>query len=101
MSRRVMFYHYILHEDKNSLIYRFYKSQCRKAVKGDWWCLRVVEDLETLKIDLSEEKIEKRSEYSFKKLVYAAIKKEAFKYLVKNSHTKVLHVPHDILEMQD
>ena len=102
MSRRAMFYHYILHEDKNSLLYKFYKSQCRNPVKGDW-CLTVAEDLETLKIDLSEQKIEKLSEYSFKKLVNASIKKEAFKYLdnIKSTHTKVLHIPHKYLEMQD
>ena len=102
MSRRVMFYHYILHEDKNSLLYKFYKSQCRNPVKGDW-CLTVAEDLETLKIDLSEQKIEKFSEYSFKKLVNASIKKEAFKYLdnIKSTHTKVLHIPHKNLEIQD
>ena len=49
MSRRVMFYHYIQHEDTNSLIYRFCKSRCRNPVNGDC-CLTVAEDLETLKI---------------------------------------------------
>ena len=68
-----------------------------------YWCLTVAEDFKTLKIDLSEENIEKLSEYSFKKLVNAAVKKEAFKYLVKikSNHTKVLHIPHDNLEIQD
>ena len=102
MSRRIMFFHYILHEDKNSLLYKFYKSQCRNPVKDDW-VMTLTEDLETLNIDATEEKIEKISENSFKKLVNAAIKKEAFKYLekIKSSHSKVLHVPHDNLEIQD
>ena len=97
-----MFYHYILHEDKNSLLYKFHKSQGRNPVKGDW-CLTVADDLETLKIDLSEEQIEKLSEYSFKNMVNAAIKKEAYNYLVKikSKHTKVLHIPHNNLEIQE
>ena len=102
MSRRLMFYHYIINQDKKSLIYKFYKSQCRKTVKDDW-CLTVQEDLETLEIKLTEEKIQKLSNVSFKKLVNTAIKKEAFKYLlnIKNSHRKVLHIPYKNLEMQD
>ena len=76
MSRRMMFYHYILNEDKNSLIHKFYKIQFDKAARNDW-CLTVKENLETLRINNTEEQIKKLSEESFKILVNSAIKKEA------------------------
>ena len=36
MSRRLMFYHYILHENEDSLIHKFYKSKFKNPFKGDW-----------------------------------------------------------------
>ena len=102
MSRRLMFYHYILHEEKDALIYKFYKLQKSKPVRGDW-CLTVQEDLETLNISLTEDEIETCTEYSFKKIVNSAIKKEAFAYLnkLKDSHSKVKHIAYDKHQMQE
>ena len=102
MSRRMMFYHYILNEDSKSLIHRFYLVQSRKPVKNDW-SLTVKENLKTLKIVLEEEQIQKLSIYSFKKLVNSAIRKESLNYLVnlKNSHSKVKHIHYEKLSMQD
>ena len=102
MSRRLVFYHYIINEDKDSLIYKFYKLQSEKPVKGDW-CLTVMENLKTLKIEMTEDELRKISKYSFKKLVNNAIRKEAFAYLLelKNSHSKVLHIPYQKYEIQD
>ena len=102
MARRVMFYHYIINQDPKSLIYRFYQTQCKNPVKGDW-CISVKENLETLKITSSEDTIRNLPEPSFRKIVNSAIKKQAFQYLVdlKNSHSKVLHIPYSNLELQD
>ena len=102
MSRRMMFYHYILNEDSKSLIHRFYMVQSRKPVKNDW-SLTVKENLKTLQIVLEEDQIKKLSIYSFKKLVNSAIKKESLNYLVKlkNSHSKVKHIDYEKLAMQD
>ena len=74
MSRRMMFYHYILNEDDTSLIYKFYKVQLDKAVKNDW-CLQVKENLATLRIYKTEDQIRKLSEETFKNIVNSAIKK--------------------------
>ena len=82
MARRMMFYQYILHEDSESLIYKFYKLQAKKPVKDDW-SLKIKEDLQTLEIKLTEENIQKLSIESFKKIVKAAIQKAAFNYLIK------------------
>ena len=88
-----MFYHYILSQEKDALIYKFYKLQKLKPVKGDW-CLTVQEDLAILNITLIEDEIQKCSEYSFKKLINTAVQKEAFAYLIRlnNSHSKVKHI---------
>ena len=36
MTRRLMFFHYILNEDKQSLIGRFLEAQERSPSKNDW-----------------------------------------------------------------
>ena len=44
-SRRLNFLHYILHEEKQSLIYKFLQAQRDNPVKNDW-CHTVIEDIE-------------------------------------------------------
>jgi hypothetical protein len=101
MSRRLMFYQYILKQPEKSLIRRFYKTQHSKPVKNDW-SLTVKSNLDTLKVNLSEKEIRKMSQYVFRKLINTRIKKEAFEYLqqVKRTHTKVLHIQYTRLEIQ-
>ena len=53
ISRRLMFYHYILNEDSDALLYRFYKAQAKEPVKNDW-SLTINENLNELKISLTE-----------------------------------------------
>ena len=102
MARRLMFHHYILNEDNESLVNRFFKLQSRKPVKNDW-CLTVEQNLETLNITLSETEIKQLSINSYQRIVKTAIKKEALNYLntLKKKHSKVLHIKHSKLEMQD
>ena len=102
MARRLMFHHYILNEYNDSLVNRFFKLQSRKPVKNDW-CLTVEQNLETLNITLSETEIKQLSINSYQRIVKTAIKKEALNYLntLKKKHSKVLHIKHSKLEMQD
>ena len=102
MTRRLMFYHYILNQEKDSLMYKFFQVQSQKPVKGDW-SLTVQDDLKTLDINLTEEALGNLSEYSFKQLVSTQIKKETFSFLtkLKESHSKVLHIPYQKHEIQD
>ena len=51
MSRRLMFYQYILKQPEKSLIRRFYETQRSKPVKNDW-SLTLKSNLESLKVDL-------------------------------------------------
>ena len=102
MTRRLVFYHYILNEPADSLIHKFYQTQYAKSAKNDW-CLTVKANLEMLKINLSEGEIKKLSEYRFKKLVKTAIKDETFRYLnsLKNKHSKVMHIQYGLFKMQE
>ena len=102
MSRRLMFYHYILNENGNSLMNKFYKLQARKPVKNDW-SVTVKQNLQELKISLTECQIQNLSKSAFQKIVKDSIKSAAFDYLVrlKNTHSKVAHISYRTLEMQD
>ena len=64
-SRRLNFLQYILHEDKESLMYTFLEAQRDNPAKNDWG-QTVQEDIEIFGIDLTLEEIEKMSEAKFK-----------------------------------
>ena len=101
MSRRLMFLHYILNEDKNSLIYRFLQAQIKNPVKDDW-ILTVMENLEELDIYLDLEVMASLSTDCCKKFIYEKIEKRVLCYLneIKLQHTKVMHIKHEQLELQ-
>ena len=103
-SRRLNFLHYILHEEKQSLVYQFLQAQRQDPVKNDW-CQTVLEDMDIFQLGLSIEQIEKMSQEAFSSLVKKQEKKASLDFLntEKNSknHTKVLHITHSVLDMQD
>ena len=59
-----MFLHYILKEDKSSLISRFFYTQAKKPDKNDW-VTTILENLEYLEICLDFDQIEMTSQYQF------------------------------------
>ena len=63
--KRLMFLHYILNEEKDSLIHRCFDAQTKKPCKNDW-ILSVYEDLEELDIKLDFEGIKNQTSYKFK-----------------------------------
>ena len=108
MSRRLNFLHCILRENKESLVYRFFKAQYESPVKNDW-TETVREDLANLNLP-SIDDIQNLNQNTFHTLVRRAIEKEAFEYLLrkkngdseKNSgHSKVSHIKYNTFEMQD
>ena len=100
IGRRVNFLSCILREDKSSLIFRFLQTQLKKPNKDDWG-QTVTRDLELLGIEMSD--ITKKSAEAFKKVVNEKVKKAALKYLneEKSKHTKVLHIVHNEMKMQE
>ena len=101
-ERRLGFLHYILNEDKDSMVNRFFHSQLKTRKKKDW-VTTVLEDLKYLGLsDLSIEEIRKMKKVSFMKLVKTSIKSHTFDKLekTKSSHSKVKILEHKSLKMQ-
>ena len=101
MTRRLMFFHYILNEEEDSLISRFYNSQVKNPYKGDW-CNTVQENLEEIEILLSVDQIKECSKTQFKTLVDKCVEKRTLTYLnnEKEGKSKVLHIDFKKLKMQ-
>ena len=101
MQRRLMFLHYILNENKSSLIFKCFEAQRRNPCRNDW-IISIYDDLEVLDIGLSFEDIQNLSKYQFQKFVRITVEEKALEYLnnLKLSHSKVELVEHKSLQMQ-
>ena len=51
-QRRILFLHYILNQNSDSLIFKCFESQQKSRNKKDW-CKHVVRDIDELKLNLS------------------------------------------------
>ena len=102
IERRLNFLWYILHEDNESLINMVLKKQLETPAPGDWGqaCHK---NLKELDIQMSIMDIENISEDSFRSLVRRKIEETALDYLNKQKmrHSKVLHILHPRLEIQE
>ena len=102
MMRQMMFLHYILKEEKTSLISRFFFAQLKNPGKNDW-INTIYENLEFLEIFLDFDQIEMTSQFQFKSFVEKAIDKKCFEYLIeeKNKKNKVKHINYKKLELKN
>ena len=66
IEKRMMFLHYILKQEKNTIISKVFWAQVRKPVKNDWAVI-VRDDLNDLSIFESFEQIEKIKKSAWKK----------------------------------
>jgi hypothetical protein len=90
-ERRLGFLYYILNEESESMVHRFFKSQLRNRTKRDW-VTSVIEDLEFLGLgDLKMEQIRNMKKVSFIKMVKAKNGQKTFEklQLIKKSHTVI------------
>ena len=102
MLRRIMFLHYMLHEDPNCLIQRVLQAQIAQPSKN--YFVQTVENiLEELDIHFSYDDLKKISKQCLNKFVKQKIDEKAFLFLnqKKQKHSKVLHINHKALEMQN
>ena len=99
-SRRMNYLHYILNENKQSLVYQFLQVQLQQPIKKDWGS-QVRKDIEELNLGVQLEDIENIPKNTFKKLVKTKIKEHAFKYLMNKKKSKSKDVPHDKLQLQE
>ena len=97
-----MFLHYVLNEEKDSLISRVLKAQTENPSKNDF-ILGVQKDLEHLEIHLSLEDIQSLSKDMLGNFAKKQAKEQALIFLnaQKLKHSKVLHIKHDELNLQD
>ena len=77
MSRKLNFLHYILNEDEDSLIHKFFTAQCRNPVKGDW-VMTVKEYLSDLDINMTFEQMKSMSKQSYKNMVKEKVRTASF-----------------------
>ena len=100
-TRRLVYLQYILKEDPNSLISRFFHAQDSQALKNDW-ALTCRKDMNELELKLTHEEIRKMSTQKFKSLVRNATNKLALNFLLaeKNKLSKVLHIQFTELKSQ-
>ena len=96
-----MFLHYILNEERSSIIYQCLEAQRRNPCRNDW-IATVNEDLADLDIVLSFEDIQTLSKLQFQNFLRKIIQEQALEYLnkLKLSHSKVDSVIHKSLELQ-
>ena len=101
-TRRLLFLHYIINEDESSLISQVFKAPMNQPFKDDWY-LAVIRDIQDFKLDLDIDEIKQMSLYKFRNLVKKAITVKAFQDLndIKLKHSKVMHIVHAKLEMQN
>ena len=90
MEKRISFLHYILNQDRNSIIYKFFNSQMKKRTKRDW-VSTVIEDLELMDIQLEMEQIKTMRKSNFMSIIKDKIQMQTFQDMekIKSSHTKV------------
>ena len=101
MSRRLSFLKYILHEDEDSLIRRFFEAQVQNPIKNDW-ASQVKLDLEQLSMNMTMDDVFTTPKFAFKKLLKEKVKNAAFNYLteIKMTKSKAKELSHDSLSLQ-
>ena len=101
-KRRILFLHYILNESESSFLKKFLMKQI-KTQKSKDWISQVIIDFKLLGLDFTLESIKNMKKTRLKIIVNQAIKEKTFSDLVKKkeSHSKVMNIRHERLEMQE
>ena len=99
-SRRLMFIHYILNQNEESLVIKFFNAQMENSTKADWTS-QIKKDLTELEINLEIKDIKLMSKNKFKKHITKKIEIAALKYLKLLIKTKGKELQYKQIEMQD
>ena len=86
MKRKLMFFQYILKQNKNSMIYRILKAIEENPIKNDF-VFTCKKYLEKLKMNVTFDELEKMSKLQLRRMLKERIKSEALVYL-KNQQIK-------------
>ena len=86
-TRKLMFLHHVLKQDRKSLVYRFFQA-LSNLTKGDW-VSEILEVIEEIELGLELEDIGIMSKERFKSLVRNKVQNKAFIYLVEKREARV------------
>ena len=102
IQRRIMYYHYLLNQDVDSLLFKCFLAQCQEPLLGDW-ILQVKEDFKILNLKISDQEIKQHTKASFHKLIKSRVESLAFEYLMeeKKKQSKCSAISYETLKMQD
>ena len=84
---RILFLKFILDENPDSLIHRFYKLQLENPKRGDW-ASACLENMKQLEIDMSLQEIKTVSENRLKNILKKSINETALEYLTDKQGSK-------------
>ena len=74
-TRRLLYFHHILQQNKETLLHRFFMAQLNSPTAIDW-SSQVLEELEYLSINLRIEEIQVMNKSLYKKILKEAIQKK-------------------------
>ena len=97
---RLLYLKYILNQDPESMLFKFFEVQLQTSKKGDW-VFMCNEDLKTLNIKETYEEIKDMTHYRFNKLLNEKIKSAAYEYLLTKQGSKGYEVKHTELKMSN
>ena len=97
---RVLFFQYILQENDESTLKKFFNLQLEKPTRKDW-ASTVLSDLKELQIDASFEEIRFMSKNQLTKILKEKQGKNALKYLVDKQGTKGKDIQYSRIEMSE
>ena len=104
--RKQMFLHHILHQEEQSLLYRFFMAQLNSPTKGDW-ATEVLQDTKYLDLNLDLEDIKNMPKSSFRRIVETKTTQKALEYLLEkqgsrnSEHAKGKLLSYDELKMAE
>ena len=95
-----MFLHYILSQNEESLMKKFFNAQLENSTKTDWTS-QIEHDLKELDINLGIEDIQNISKNKFKNHIKKKVEVAALKYLKSLIQSKGQELNYTQIEMQD
>ena len=81
ITRRIMFLHHIMHQEKESLLFRFFIAQVKSPSHNDW-VSQVLRDLEDINLSIEFDEIENLSKDKFKEILLAHVHNYSFSELI-------------------
>ena len=106
ITRRLMFLHHIMKQEKESLIYRFFIAQARSPTQNDW-VSQVLKDLEDIELEIEFKDICSLSKDKFKEIVNEHVLKFSYSQLIQkkqnrtSDNAKGRNIKYNCFDMQD